>query len=212
MNCLCNPQKFHQEWATTWSSWNWPLKIVFFVAKSWRPKNTSQSADNDDELHLSKCKPETSPPNHSIHMLLSLEEICWKGGRVGPTQGCECQLVSIEAWVAHHHHQRHPQSDSAQASRPTKDSHRSQQAHQIQHHASQQDHQLYQEESGIEVMDLRGSEVLPQYKLWSDPASKRFFITGNQTHLLSCSHPDKSLCKRKLWRNPATVNQMWTTK
>ena len=29
MNCPCNPEKFHQEWATMWSSWNWPLKIFF---------------------------------------------------------------------------------------------------------------------------------------------------------------------------------------
>ena len=39
------------------------------MVKSLRLKKTSQSADNDDELHLSKWKSETSPPNLlQIHM------------------------------------------------------------------------------------------------------------------------------------------------
>ena len=41
----------------------------------------------------------------------------------------------------------------------------SRQAHQSQHYASQQDQELDQEESDIEVIDLRDSEVLPQHKL-----------------------------------------------
>ena len=40
-----------------------PGRLFFFVTKSWRLKKTSKSADNDDKLHLSKCKSETSPPN-----------------------------------------------------------------------------------------------------------------------------------------------------
>ena len=142
-----------------------PGRLFFFVTKSWRLKKTSKSADNDDKLHLSKCKSETSPPNPE-----STCSSAWKRS-VGKEGGWVPHRAVSASWYRLRHES--PTNTTrgtlsqiqSKPAGPPKDSHRSQQAHQIQHHASQQDHQLDQEESGIEVMDLRDSEVLHQYKL-----------------------------------------------
>ena len=209
MNCPCNPEKFHQEWATMWSSWNWLWKILFFCGQVLAPKEDKSKCGQwrraaSLKMEIRDISSKSSPNPHAS---------AWKRS-VGKEGGWVAHRAVSASWYRSRHESPTnttrgtlSQIQPKPAGPPKIHIKASRQAHQSQHYASQQDQELDQEESDIEVIDLRDSEVIPQHKLWSDPASKCFFITGNQTHVLSRSNPDQSLCKRTLWRKPATVNQ-----